>query len=139
MINFRLEDIDEAARQFIEATAGHTIFALYGTMGAGKTTFTCALCRQLGVTEDVVASPTFAIVNEYQGSNGPIYHFDLYRLRSLSEALDMGIDDYFRSQRPCIIEWPQLAEPLFPADALRITIEEQPDGSRNISWKLFEE
>ena len=150
-MNYELSTIDAAARQFVEAMGDRTVFAFYGGMGAGKTTFIKAVCRQLGVTDDVVASPTFAIVNEYttthplpspqegvtgseefplKGVRGSIYHFDFYRIKRLSEALDMGFEDYLYSGCPCFIEWPELVEPLLPDDAVRVRIEEQPDGSR---------
>ena len=103
-------------------------------MGAGKTTFTRAVCRQLGVTEDEVTSPTFAIVNEYQSASGPVYHFDFYRVKNLSEAVDMGCEEYFYSGRPCFVEWPELIEPLLPEDTVRVTIEERADGSRMVSF-----
>ena len=132
-INYKLDNIQDAARQFVEAIDGSTIFAFYGGMGAGKTTFVKAVCQELGVTEDVVASPTFAIVNEYASNRGPIYHFDFYRIKRIDEARDMGFDDYLYSGNLCFIEWPELVEPLLPEDAVRVEIKEQPDGSRIIS------
>lgn len=132
-INYKLDNIQEAARQFIEAIDGNTVFAFYGTMGAGKTTFVKAVCQELGVMDDVVASPTFAIVNEYASNRGPIYHFDFYRIKQLAEAQDMGFDDYLYSGHLCFIEWPELIEPLLPEDAVRVDITELPDGSRIIS------
>lgn len=127
-----LQEIHEAARQFVAAIGHHKVFAFYGTMGAGKTTFIKALCETMGVTDDVVASPTFAIVNEYEAQSGPVYHFDFYRIRRLSEAVDMGFDDYIYSGHLCLIEWPELVEPLLPDDAVKVSIEEQPDGTRLI-------
>lgn len=131
-INFQQQTIREAARQFLDAIGDRRVIAFYGGMGAGKTTFIKAICHELGVTDDIVTSPTFAIVNEYEGSHGPIYHFDFYRVKSLSEARDMGCDDYFYSGNLCLIEWPELVEPLLPDDAVSVTIEEQPDGSRTL-------
>jgi len=133
--NFQLSTIQDAARQFIEAIGQHRVFAFYGTMGAGKTTFIKAVCQQLGVTDDVVASPTFAIVNEYKGTQGPIFHFDFYRIKKISEAYDIGCEDYFYSGDLCFIEWPELIEPLLPDDAVCVTIEAQPDGSRTVRWE----
>ena len=128
-----LEHIGEAARQFIETIGDHRVFAFYGHMGAGKTTFIKAVCEQLGV-EDVITSPTFAIVNEYETStNSLIYHFDFYRIKRLEEVYDMGYEDYFYSGSLCFIEWPELIEELLPDDAVRVTITEQPDGSRLVS------
>lgn len=132
-IKFQLSTIDDAARQFVEAIGDRTVFAFFGGMGAGKTTFIKAVCQQMGVTEDMVSSPTFAIVNEYEGSRGSIYHFDFYRIRQVSEAVNMGFDDYLYSGNLCFIEWPELVEPLLPEDTVRVTIEEQPDGSRILS------
>ena len=132
-IKFQLSTIDDAARQFVEAIGDRMVFAFFGGMGAGKTTFIKAVCQQMGVTEDMVSSPTFAIVNEYEGSSGSIYHFDFYRIRQISEAINMGFDDYLYSGNLCFIEWPELVEPLLPEDTVRVTIEEQPDGSRILS------
>ena len=128
-----LEQIHEAAREFISAMGDNTVFALYGKMGAGKTTFVKALCEELGVS-DVITSPTFAIVNEYRSDeNGElIYHFDFYRINKLSEVYDMGYEDYFYSGALCFIEWPELVEELLPGDAVKVTIEELEDGTRKI-------
>ena len=126
-----LEHIHEAARQFIEAMGDNTVFAFYGKMGAGKTTFIKAVCEELGV-EDVVTSPTFAIVNEYRSdSTGElVYHFDFYRIKKLEEVYDMGYEDYFYCGAVCFIEWPELIEELLPGDAVKVTIDEQADGTR---------
>ena len=128
----------EAARQFITANGlmenKGLVIAFYGKMGAGKTTFIKALCEELGV-EDVITSPTFAIVNEYSlPSQEALYHFDFYRIKKLEEVYDMGYEDYFYSGNLCLIEWPELIEELLPENALRVTIEEQPDGTRTIAW-----
>ena len=127
-----LESIHEAAREFIAAMGDNTVFALYGKMGAGKTTFVKALCEELGVS-DVISSPTFAIVNEYRSDETGelIYHFDFYRIKKLSEVYDMGYEDYFYSGALCFIEWPKLVEELLPGDAVKVTIEELEDGSGN--------
>ena len=126
-----LEEIHEAARQFVEAMGDNTVFAFYGKMGAGKTTFIKAVCEELGV-EDVVTSPTFAIVNEYRSdSTGElVYHFDFYRIKKLEEVYDMGYEDYFYCGAVCFIEWPELIEELLPGDAVKVTIDEQADGTR---------
>lgn len=125
-----LEHIHEAARQFIDAMGDHKIFAFYGKMGAGKTTFIKAICEQLGVT-DVINSPTFAIVNEYLDSNGyPIYHFDFYRIKKPAEVLDIGFEDYISSNNLCFMEWPELIGGFLPEETVKVKIEEQDDGSR---------
>ena len=126
-----ISTIHESARQFIAAMGDRTIFAFYGNMGAGKTTFIKAICEELGV-EDVITSPTFAIVNEYRSEETSelIYHFDFYRIKKLEEVYDMGYEDYFYSGCLCFIEWPELIEDLLPEDAVRVQIEEREDGSR---------
>ncbi len=129
-----LETIRTAARLFIDAMDGRTVFALYGKMGVGKTTFTKALCEELGVL-DVINSPTFAIVNEYEDGQGePIYHFDFYRIKRLSEAYDIGFDEYLDSGHLCLIEWPELIEELLPEETVRVRIEEQEDGTRIVRF-----
>ena len=135
MISIRIQDIDhirEAAREFIAHIGDHRVFAFYGKMGAGKTTFVKAVCEELGV-EDVITSPTFAIVNEYSLPSNTIYHFDFYRIKKLEEVYDMGFEDYFYSGALCFIEWPELIEDILPDDAVRVSIEEQSDGSRIIT------
>lgn len=129
-----LADISEAAMTFINFMGGRSIFAFYGKMGAGKTTFIKALCEALGV-DDVVNSPTFSIVNEYRSDTTGelVYHFDFYRINKLEEVFDMGYEDYFYSGARCFIEWPELIEELLPDDAVRVDITEQPDGSRLVS------
>ena len=134
-----IEHIGNAARQFVEAIGDHRVFAFYGSMGAGKTTFIKAVCEQLGV-EDVITSPTFAIVNEYSlpcggRLEGSVFHFDFYRIKRLDEVYDMGYEDYFYSGSLCFIEWPELIEELLPDDAVRVIINEQPDGSRIVSME----
>ena len=127
-----LDNIRAAAREFIRQMGDAHVFAFYGKMGAGKTTFIKALCEELGV-EDVVTSPTFAIINEYTSAEGDsIFHFDFYRIKKVAEVYDMGYEDYFYSDALCFIEWPELIEEILPEDTMRVTIDEQPDGSRLI-------
>ena len=128
-----IESIGTAARQFVNEIGSHKVFAFYGTMGAGKTTFIKAVCEVLGV-KDVITSPTFAIVNEYESDNGPIFHFDFYRIKKLEEVYDMGYEDYFYSGSLCLIEWPELIEELLPEDAVKVSITEQEDGSRKVEF-----
>ncbi|MCR4592681.1 MAG: tRNA (adenosine(37)-N6)-threonylcarbamoyltransferase complex ATPase subunit type 1 TsaE [Bacteroidaceae bacterium] len=131
-ILFKEEDIRQAAKQFVEGMGENTVFAFYGKMGAGKTTFIKAVCEELGV-DDTVTSPTFAIVNEYEAANGrPIYHFDFYRIKKVSEAYDMGCEEYFYSGHPCFIEWPELIEEVLPEETVNVTIEALPDGERRL-------
>lgn len=130
-----LDHIRETAREFISKMGEGSVFAFYGSMGAGKTTFVKAICEELGV-EDVITSPTFAIVNEYRSdSTGElIYHFDFYRIKKLEEVYDMGYEDYFYSGALCFIEWPELIEELLPEDAVRVTIKETEDGCRSVMF-----
>ena len=131
-----LEDLGRAAQAFLEAIGEHTLVAFYAPMGAGKTTFTTAICKALGVEEDAISSPTFAIVNEYRGREGrPIFHFDFYRIDNPAEALDIGLYDYLDSGCLCLMEWPENIEGLLPEETLKISISVQPDGSRLLSWE----
>lgn len=140
-----LDEIRLAARQFINSIGDNRIFAFYGSMGAGKTTFIKAICQELGVTDDV-ASPTFAIVNEYETgilnaplsalSQKPVFHFDFYRIKRETEAYDMGFEDYVYSGNLCFMEWPELIENLLPEETVRVTITEQPDGTRLVSLTI---
>lgn len=123
-----LDTIHEAAKEFIKGMGDGKVFAFYGKMGAGKTTFIKALCEVLGV-KDVITSPTFAIINEYtDGNDNPIYHFDFYRIKKLEEVYDMGYEDYFYSGNLCLLEWPELVEDVLPENVIKVTIEEQSDG-----------
>ncbi len=130
-----LEKIREAAREFVANIGENSMFAFYGKMGAGKTTFIKAVCEELGV-EDVITSPTFAIVNEYRSETTGelIYHFDFYRVKKIDEVYDMGFEDYFYSGALCFIEWPELCEEVLPSDTVKVTIEEQPDGARVVTF-----
>lgn len=130
-----LDCIKEAAQQFIDNMGKGNVFAFYGKMGAGKTTFIKAICECLDV-EDVITSPTFAIVNEYYSNKlqDSIYHFDFYRIKKLEEVYDMGYEDYFYSHSLCFLEWPELVEELLPKDAVKVTIAEQEDGSRLVTF-----
>lgn len=128
-------DLDRAAAEFLEKIGDNTLVAFFAPMGAGKTTFTTALCKALGVT-DPVGSPTFAIVNEYLRADGDyMYHFDFYRINKLSEAVEIGLDDYLYSGCLCIMEWPENVEELLPEDTLRVNITVNPDLSRTLTWE----
>lgn len=130
-----LKSIDDAARAFLEETKGRNLIAFYAPMGAGKTTFTTAICRVLGVNSDAVSSPTFSIINEYKAGDGsPIFHFDFYRITRIAEALDIGFYDYIDSGSLCLMEWPENIEDIIPEETLRASISVCDDGSRKITW-----
>lgn len=127
-------DLDRAAQEFLRLTYGVRIYAFYGSMGAGKTTFISALCRVLGVGDEV-SSPTFTIVNEYRSGDGrAVYHFDFYRIEKLQEVLDIGYGEYMDSDGICLMEWPEKIEAILPEDTLRVHIAELPDGSRSVTF-----
>lgn len=131
-----LDKIHESAREFITAMDDRTVFAFRGEMGAGKTTFIKAICEELGV-EDVINSPTFAIINEYRSEETGelIYHFDFYRINKQSEAEEIGTSDYFYSGALCFIEWPEKIEDLLPGDVVEVSIRENEDGTRTVELK----
>ncbi len=128
-----LDELDKAAEFFCDNLGDHRIVALYGPMGAGKTTLVTAIARHLG-SEDIVTSPTFAIVNSYDTDGGEsIYHFDFYRLNRPEEAFDIGYEEYFYSGELCLIEWPEKIEPLLPDETLKVYINVTGDNSRLLS------
>ncbi len=130
-----LSDLNGIAARLVEAAGEERILAFYGQMGVGKTTLIRALCSGLGVKTEVT-SPTFALINEYPSANGLVFHFDFYRIKRISEALDFGIDEYFDSGNWCLMEWPENLEELLPASTLRIYLVENPDGSRTIKLTI---
>ena len=132
-LTYTITQIEETAKAVVETIQKQNgqLFAFYGQMGAGKTTLIKAICQQLGVTEEV-NSPTFAIVNEYEGTRGPIYHFDFYRINRPEEALDFGLYDYFDSGYPCLMEWPECIDTLLPDDVVNIEISVIDNNTRKI-------
>ena len=137
IINIRsLEEIGAAAQEFVEYISSSdlqsNIFAFFGQMGAGKTTFIKALCNELGVA-DAVNSPTFTIVNEYKAAKGfPVYHFDFYRINKITEAYDFGIDEYFSGDGLCLIEWPEKIKEILPDDCFQVFVYVDEEGNRTI-------
>ncbi len=130
-----ISEINNVAKQFVSQIGDANVFAFYGVMGAGKTTFVKAVCEELGVQE-TITSPTFAIINEYKDSGGnSIYHFDFYRINKLEEAFDFGYEDYFYSGNLCFIEWPELVESLLPENTVKVYITETDNGARTIETK----
>lgn len=130
-------DLDRAAKEFVTLMGDETVYAFNGPMGAGKTTFIRALSRALGVSDDEANSPSFSIINEYRSETTAelIYHFDLYRLESVDEALEIGVEDYFDSGALCLLEWPERIEPLLPDDTVIVDIKVNPDESRTLTLR----
>ena len=135
-----LEVLPEAAGKFVELMGDETVYAFHGEMGAGKTTFIRQLCRALGVEEDLANSPSFSIINEYRSDTTAelMYHFDLYRLDSVEEALEIGVEDYFDSGALCLLEWPERIEPLLPDDTVVVEIKVNADDSRTLTVNIPE-
>jgi tRNA threonylcarbamoyladenosine biosynthesis protein TsaE len=128
-----ITELQHPAEKLLKMFPNQRVFAIYGKMGAGKTTFIQSICHQLG-SEDNVISPTFAIINEYRARNGEsIYHFDFYRINNLNEAFDMGYEDYFYSGNYCFIEWPEKILSLLPANVVNVKIEVDDKESRIIT------
>lgn len=127
------QDMEAIAPDIIKAIGDSRVVAMDAPMGAGKTTLVKAICKALGSTS-VVNSPTFAIINDYELPSGKaLYHFDLYRLKNIEEAFNMGFDEYFYSGNYCFVEWPAIAEDILPEDSKILTIQVQPDGARLIT------
>ena len=135
--NISLKDLEKTAINLLSVFPEQRVFAFYGKMGAGKTTFIQAICKSLG-TDDVVTSPTFAIINEYKTrEQKSIFHFDFYRIKNLEEAFDLGYEDYLFGNDYCLIEWPEMIEPLLPKQIVEVKIEVNTDESRTISACLI--
>lgn len=130
-----LDDLPRAAKEFAALMDDRTVYAFNGEMGAGKTTFISALCRELGVEEDPAGSPTFSIINEYRSDTTAelIYHFDLYRIENIEEAFDIGVEDYFDSGALCLLEWSEKIADILPDDTVNVDITVNPDGSRTLT------
>lgn len=128
-----LSALQKVARHLLDSFPEERVFAFYGSMGAGKTTFIKAICHELG-SEDYVTSPTFALINEYTTKNSSvIYHFDFYRIKKIEEAFDLGYEDYVYSGNYCFIEWPEMIEQLLPAGIVEVRISEGENGVRLVS------
>ncbi len=130
-----LDKINEVAEVFLKSFREPCIFAFYGSMGVGKTTFIQAVCKVLGVV-DPVSSPTFSIVNEYScGTDCKVYHFDFYRINSITEVFDFGYEEYFSENAYIFIEWPELIEDLLPPETVKLSITLKDEGLRQISFE----
>ena len=135
-VNFTLEQIRQTAERLLSASANYKVFAFHGEMGAGKTTFIHALCEAIGV-KDVITSPTFSIINQYQTNNGQtIYHMVLYRIKDENEAINAGVEDCLYSGETCLVEWPEKAAGIFPDETLHITITSVDDNTRKLKYNL---
>lgn len=135
--NLSITSIDQLpaiAQALIDFAGSQKIFLFYGHMGAGKTTFIKSICRQLGVTDEVT-SPTFSIVNQYEGAKAHVYHFDFYRLKNQDEALDMGYEEYFYSDSYCLIEWPEKIPDLLPLHYVKVTIQANGEQNRQFTFE----
>jgi len=129
------ERLERAAEDFIRYTEGYSIFAFYGSMGAGKTTLIKAICKKLG-SIDAATSPSFTLVNEYLTNTGEIiYHFDFFRIKKQDEVFDFGFEEYIDSGKKCFMEWPEKVETLLPEDTVRVNIKVKPDSSRLVEIK----
>lgn len=128
---FDISEIDSVAKEVITALGDYKLVRMIGEMGAGKTTLIKSICKQLGVKEEV-NSPTFAIVNEYKGSVADVFHFDFYRVNTLQEAIDLGLDEYLYSDHYVFMEWPQLVDEYLPDEVATITIKEIENGLREV-------
>jgi len=127
----QIKNLSEAAKTFVLQNKGIKKFAFYADMGYGKTTFIKAIANCLGVQNEVT-SPTYGLINEYHSKNGYIYHIDLYRLNSIEECLDIGIENYLYDEHYCFIEWPQIIEPILPATFKKVQLEINSDKHRLI-------
>ena len=135
-VNFTLAQIQETAARLLKTGANYKVLAFHGEMGAGKTTFIHALCEAIGV-KDVITSPTFSIINQYQTNNGQtVYHMDLYRIKDENEAIQAGVEDCLYSGNVCLVEWPEKAAGIFPDETLHITITSVDDNTRKLKYKL---
>lgn len=133
IITYEINDIEKAAKKFIDETTPHKKFAFYGKMGSGKTTLIKKICKFMGVDENIVNSPTFTIINEYQTNSGDIiYHCDLYRIKTLDELYNIGFEEYLYNDNYLFIEWPEIAENIYPENILKIIIEEINEKTRKI-------
>ncbi|MXV14896.1 tRNA (adenosine(37)-N6)-threonylcarbamoyltransferase complex ATPase subunit type 1 TsaE [Hufsiella ginkgonis] len=131
-----LHDLTSPAKALLRFAGDQKIFLFYGDMGAGKTTFIKTICSELAVT-DRVSSPTFSIVNEYESPAGPVYHFDFYRLKRESEAMDLGFEDYLYSGNYCLIEWPEKVSGLLPQEYVEITLAHVSDQERKLTGRIL--
>lgn len=129
-----IKDLQEAAKKFLGYFSKPGVFAFYGEMGAGKTSFIQSVCKELNVL-DVVTSPTFSLVNEYKSSqHGMLYHFDFYRIQTIREVFDLGYEEYFFQDQYCFIEWPEKIEPLLPESTIKVYLEVMSPGKRRLSF-----
>ncbi len=132
--NFNLQDLPFVAKEILLKVSNKTLL-FYGTMGVGKTTLIKEISKQLGVT-DVINSPTFSLVNEYEIAKDKIYHFDFYRIKTEEEALDIGIEDYFFSEHWKLIEWPEKINNLLPTNSTKIEMVKNKNGTRTLNMVL---
>jgi len=135
-ITFTLHEIEQAAKQFLDRAARYRVFAFSGDLGAGKTTFINAICKQLGIL-DTITSPTYAIIQQYESVEKKIiYHIDMYRIENADEAIEAGVEDCFQGGELCMVEWPERAILLFPPDTVYVSMETVSADTRKLVVKL---
>ena len=135
-VNFSLNEIDTAAKKLLAQTSNYKVFAFYGEMGAGKTTFIHALCKAMGIS-DVITSPTFSIINQYNTHDGQaVYHMDLYRIKDENEAISAGVEDCLYSGNMCLVEWPDKAAGILPDNTLHLYISSIAGNTRKLKINL---
>ncbi len=138
MMNYTISEIHRAVESIKPYLDEYKVVLFNGPMGAGKTTLISALCRSLGSTDDL-SSPTFSIVNEYDSKAGTIYHFDFYRINSIEEAFDFGVEEYLYSDKLCFLEWSEKIQELLPTKYLMVNIEIISESERNLNIKLYKQ
>ena len=134
-ISYQLSDVRQIAQTLLRASGNLKIWLFYGDLGAGKTTLIKEICRVLGVDQNVLSSPTFSIINEYSSANGKVYHFDFYRMKSETEILDLGIEEYFESGAHCFIEWPERLGSITPPEFFKVSITHTGPNTRSIAFE----
>lgn len=133
--SFAIDQVEQVATMLLKSAQNINIWLFYGDLGAGKTTVIKSVCKQLGVASSELSSPTFSIINEYQGKDCLVYHFDFYRMRNEAEILDLGLEEYFESNAYCFVEWPERLGALMPDKYFKVSITHSGNDSRIIEFE----